>query len=59
MIKLKKCPFCGGLAVIRKTISIKKCYAITCQNCGADVFFYNKERDQEMMADAWNRRTQE
>lgn len=57
-IELKPCPFCGGRVVIRKTIMMQKCYSITCQGCGADVFFYEKEHDQKLMAEAWNRRAE-
>ena len=55
-IELKQCPFCGGRVVIRKIIMMQKCYAITCHGCGADVFFYEKEHDQKLIAEAWNRR---
>lgn len=53
---LKRCPFCGGTAKIRGLITVRDAYAITCEDCGADVFFYEREHSRSEMVKAWNRR---
>lgn len=55
---LKRCPFCGGTAKVRHTVMVKYGYAITCEDCGADVFFYGKEFSRSDMVKAWNRRVE-
>lgn len=58
--RLRKCPFCGSNAVMLQS-PIYKVFAIECQNedCGADVYFYNAEFKPDLMAEKWNRRTEE
>lgn len=58
MADLKRCPFCGGKAKIRGLVTVIDAYAITCEDCGADVFFYGKESSWSEMIKAWNRRAE-
>lgn len=58
MAELKPCPFCGGRARIKKLVVFQG-FAVTCEKCGADVYFYEKEFSQSETIIAWNRRATE
>lgn len=71
MAKWKKCPFCGGSAVMRQDYNSKKCcyfVYVKCEICGAQgqIFNSNTDADTEewgnyacyMAEKAWNRRTE-
>ena len=70
-IKLKPCPFCGGVAKLearkgyedRQSYYGKACLAIECLDCGAEVTAYNHtdgplpyEVIAAAAAEKWNRR---
>lgn len=62
MTELRKCPFCGGEAIIVNEATRKNVYgeaikgtAIGCRNCGCQMF--NKNR--ELAIEAWNGRMTE
>lgn len=58
--KLKPCPFCGSR--VKKVISPVMNIAIfVCENCGADVCFYEAENGKcgERAVKAWNRRVED
>ena len=63
-IKLKLCPFCGGMAYLgvdyeNSTISTMfhdYIYFIKCQSCGAVIY---GAHDRKEISDKWNRRAGE
>ncbi len=54
--KLKPCPFCG--ANVRKVKGMMNVTMFACDNCGADVCFYGKEKEDKAI-EAWNRRVKD
>lgn len=71
-IKLKPCPFCGGVVELddrkgyeeRQGYYGKACLSIDCPDCGAQVTAFNHtdgplpyEVMAKMAAEKWNRRT--
>ena len=59
MTELRKCPFCGGEAIIVNEATRKNVYgetikgtAIGCRNCGCQMF----NRNREFAIEAWNKR---
>lgn len=55
--KLKPCPFCGSKA--KKIISpVMNTIMFVCENCGADVCFYEAEFGEKAVK-AWNRRVED
>lgn len=63
-IKLKPCPFCGGVAelIIDKQIvlrSLERCATVRCTKCGCrtDSYLLESMHDKcERVINAWNRR---
>lgn len=53
MIKLKKCPFCGGTAGFEKTKFFLPKTRVACPLCQATSDFFSEEDDA---AEAWNAR---
>ena len=59
--ELKKCPFCGGKAMLLKwdeymaTDNVFQSFAVRCRECGA--FIDSWKKTEEEAARAWNRRT--
>lgn len=53
--KLKKCPFCGKIAIIKKTSDhfTRKKYFIYCSKCKGRTKYYNTENEA---IKAWNHR---
>ncbi len=51
--ELKRCPFCGGRAVIAKEMSL---FSVGCMLCGANV---GATINKETAIKAWNRRKDE
>ena len=59
MTELRKCPFCGGEAIIVYEATRKNVYgetikgtAIGCRNCECQMFY----RNRELAIEAWNKR---
>lgn len=62
MTELRKCPFCGGKAIIVHEAIRKNAYgdevrgtAIGCDICNAQMFY----RDKNLAIEAWNKRVGE
>ena len=51
------CPFCGSPAQLTGCVTVIG-FSIECTNkdCGADIYFYNAERDPDEMIRRWMRR---
>ena len=55
-VKLKTCPFCGGMPVIKEVffgMERFKRYGVVCQKCSICIGF---EDSREEAAERWNRR---
>ena len=53
-IKLKPCPFCGGIAKITQFYPSRN-YTVQCSVCGAATLHYTNEVDSVRV---WNRRVE-
>ena len=58
MFELKKCPFCGGEAVIRNG-NFSFMATIACQDCDAEVRVISEENAVAKAVEKWNRRAGE
>lgn len=64
MVKLKKCPLCGGTALYQPTAQIKAPWqpegldamgvSVVCQKCGCTI---PSELNADNVAEVWNKRT--
>lgn len=55
MAELKKCPFCGGKAEIRRDSETETFFVVICTNCPTTVGRSWFDKKQEAI-NAWNRR---
>lgn len=59
-IKVDSCPFCGGEAHlvrhVNNLISRDAFYSVTCDVCGADVYFFGQENSALRTKKAWDTR---
>ena len=53
MSELKRCPFCGGEAVVRENAKISTVWIVGCEKCGADG---GLRFDKHEAIKAWNTR---
>ena len=56
-IKLKPCPFCGGVAmtICDRAPSEDSLFWVRCFGCGAETSLFNSEEEAK---EAWNRRAE-